>query len=387
MKKQTFYKLVSLAFLFLIVLFLVLFLVVRDKAWSDAEHRELMQLSDVRWTDWLTGEMEEDAHEYVTDQLPGRSFLRAIRTTCATVGGERQNADVYRGKSDYLIERFREPDSALFNRQVEAINAFAAKNKRLNQYMMLVPSASAIMKLKLPQGALLGDEESYLASWQEKLGEEITYIDVSKTLRNHRDEYIYYRTDPEWTSLGAYYAFRESASPLGLDLATDRYESLPVTDDYRGTLPAKSGYNRNVRDTIYLYFNQDDTFLTVMETEEGSEKSATIYPQEALETEDKLDILFGGEHAVMQIETSSQSERILLVFKDSRTDAFLPFLLSNFRTVVVVDLDLYEGSIQDILRKSQFTDILYLYQTSTLAVDTKVPEAFERAVSGDGAAK
>ncbi len=35
------------------------------------------------------------------------------------------------------------------------------------------------------------------------------FVDVRQTLADHKDEYIYYRTDHHWTSLGAYYAYQQ----------------------------------------------------------------------------------------------------------------------------------------------------------------------------------
>lgn len=41
-------------------------------------------------------------------------------------------------------------------------------------------------------------------------------MDVRQTLADHKDEYIYYRTDHHWTSTGAYYAYKLLCDTLGL---------------------------------------------------------------------------------------------------------------------------------------------------------------------------
>lgn len=43
----------------------------------------------------------------------------------------------------------------------------------------------------------------------------MNFIDSYKTLENHKDKYIYYKTDHHWTTLGAYYAFLEVAKKHG----------------------------------------------------------------------------------------------------------------------------------------------------------------------------
>ena len=37
-----------------------------------------------------------------------------------------------------------------------------------------------------------------------------------RPLAAHKDEYIYYRTDHHWTSLGAYYAYQQLCGTLSL---------------------------------------------------------------------------------------------------------------------------------------------------------------------------
>ena len=43
------------------------------------------------------------------------------------------------------------------------------------------------------------------------MNDNIVTVDAYSALRNHADEYIYFRTDHHWTALGAYYAYTQSA--------------------------------------------------------------------------------------------------------------------------------------------------------------------------------
>ena len=42
-------------------------------------------------------------------------------------------------------------------------------------------------------------------------------ISVYETLREHKEEYLYYRTDHHWTTLGAWYAFLEARQVMGIE--------------------------------------------------------------------------------------------------------------------------------------------------------------------------
>ena len=55
-------------------------------------------------------------------------------------------------------------------------------------------------------------------------------------MQSHNEEYIYYRTDHHWTSLGAYYAYRAWALQTGRkakDLSD--FKRVSVFDDFYGT--------------------------------------------------------------------------------------------------------------------------------------------------------
>ena len=83
--------------------------------------------------------------------------------------------------------------------------------------VLLAPAASVIYPENVPANAPLLDEDAYLdqlsAAVQAAGGR---FVDVRQTLAEHKDEYIYYRTDHHWTSLGAYYAYQQLCGALGL---------------------------------------------------------------------------------------------------------------------------------------------------------------------------
>lgn len=83
--------------------------------------------------------------------------------------------------------------------------------------VLLAPAASVIYPENVPANAPLLDEDAYLdqlsAAVQAAGGR---FVDVRQTLAEHKDEYIYYRTDHHWTSLGAYYAYQQLCGTLGL---------------------------------------------------------------------------------------------------------------------------------------------------------------------------
>ena len=60
-------------------------------------------------------------------------------------------------------------------------------------------------------------------------------MDVRGTLTDHKGEYLYYRTDHHWTSLGAYYAYQQLCTALGLTPFDTAAHTAQTADRFYGT--------------------------------------------------------------------------------------------------------------------------------------------------------
>ena len=59
-------------------------------------------------------------------------------------------------------------------------------------------------------------------------------------MNKHKSEKLYYKTDHHWTTQGAFYMFKDTASLFGIkgDVSDD-YVSYTVTDEFNGVLASK----------------------------------------------------------------------------------------------------------------------------------------------------
>ena len=71
------------------------------------------------------------------------------------------------------------------------------------------------MPEKLPAGLEQIDQLGLIQEAYAQVPESAGIVDFSGTLTEHKDEYIYYRTDHHWTTLGAYYAYAQLMQQLG----------------------------------------------------------------------------------------------------------------------------------------------------------------------------
>lgn len=68
--------------------------------------------------------------------------------------------------------------------------------------LMLVPSASVVYPENVPAGAPQIDEKGILEGVAAQGKAYGRVIDVLPALTEHKEEYLYYRTDHHWTTLG-----------------------------------------------------------------------------------------------------------------------------------------------------------------------------------------
>ena len=72
--------------------------------------------------------------------------------------------------------------------------------------------------------------------------------------RYDNGEYVYYKTDHHWTSLGAYYCYRAIMEHFGLEpYPLESFERETVSDAFYGTTHSKGGFKFVEPDTIEFF--------------------------------------------------------------------------------------------------------------------------------------
>ena len=72
----------------------------------------------------------------------------------------------------------------------------------------------------------------------------------------------------------------------------------------------------------------------------------------------------------MQIESDINNGKHLLLIKDSYAHILMPYLMSNYETITMVDLRYYNQNIHELKNKN--TDILFVYSLEGFVNDTSL---------------
>lgn len=336
----------------------------RDREYSPAENRKLAQLPKFSLSALTDGSYFAAWEDYLADQFVGRDTWITLNLQASRLLGAKEAGGVYLCADDYLMEPPAAPDEEALKRNLDAINAFAARHENLQHCMSVVPNAACVMAEKLPANAPVRDQRQDIQDIAARV-QGVSFLNVTDALAQHADEAIYYRTDHHWTSLGAYYAFSDMAAGLGIEQPSEEYDVYPVTDSFEGTLASKSGCHA-VTDVIELYVPKTDIeyYVTV-----DGERTATMYDREKLEEKDQYAVFLGGNDARVDITTTAETGRTLLIFKDSYANCFLQFLLPYYDRIILLDARYYYGDADSVISREGVTDVLFLYNANTFLTD------------------
>ncbi|MCI9439645.1 MAG: hypothetical protein HFH15_00095 [Ruminococcus sp.] len=364
---------VGKAFILCMILFFLLNLIVSDKEMSEEENRMLATMPKLTWSSLTSGDFMTKYEAYLADQFAGRNFWRSMKVGLSSLGGSREEEDILIGKDDYLLEKIVSPDQETLKENIEAIHLFANQNQDIPMYMLLVPNAANVMSSRLPSFAAVQDQNRMFAQVKRELGDTVEWLDAVEALNPHANEKIFYKTDHHWTSLGAFYTFSAVAEQMKIKADSASYfVSYPVSTTFNGMLAAKSGCRLNVKEEIYIYVPRDTDNDVVVNYVDEQRKTTSLFDASKLETRDQYAVFLGENTSVVDIKTVSDSQRRLLLIKDSYANSFVSFLVPHFREIVLVDPRYYGGTIDEIMDTYRISDVLFLYSGNTFFRDNNL---------------
>lgn len=365
-------KTLAIIFIVFLIVMVCLNTYSKDKDFSETENRVLASKPKFTFERLFDGRFTKKYEKYKVDQFVGRDFFVDIKSRTDLLIGKRDNNGVYYGDDGYLLESFNPMDSSEIQSTIASLNNFSTKYKDINSYIAVAPNSINILKDKLPKFAPVIDQEIYLNKLESNLNENIKYIDISQALKTVDDEYIFYKTDHHWTSLGAYISFLTIKDDMHLEGNNTYYEVKMLSNDFNGTLSSKSAFRKNIYDNINAYIPTEDGVEIVVNFSQSQKKTPSLYSSKQLESKDKYSVFLEGNHPILEITTTANTDKELLLIKDSYANAFIPFLVDYYSKIIVVDPRYYYDDLYSLVDTNNISDILFLYNANTFFSDTSL---------------
>ena len=132
----------------------------------------------------------------------------------------------------------------------------------------------------------------------------------------------------------------------------------------------------NIYDTVNIYVHNEEVSYYLTYNNDETEYTS-IYDSSKQYSNDSYEIFFGGNKSIIDIRTNSESESKLLLIKDSYANSFIPFILNNYREIIVIDPRYYHEDINSLINDKQITDIMLYYNMNTFFEDTSLDDMIE----------
>ena len=401
MKKILQYPIAVLFALFISVFFLV-DVFNSDRAFSEFENTSLAQKPAFSWSSFVDGSFGSKYVKYINEQFLGRDNWISMKAVADMGLGRIESHGVTYGDDHYLMEKLEivEDQNYPANAGTNIVKqtALDRSNGMVSSFLQmydqpitfsLVPNSYAILEDEVPTGFPGADQQAYTQQIYRTLSEvddQLEIVDFSDALSQHKDEYIYYRTDHHWTTLGAYYAYIAYCEQKGLTpVSLEELEENKVEDFY-GTFYSKAKRPSQPADTITWYDVDVDEFAFVANLQQDKQLAQLgevvqedglellrvdgMMDQRKFEVRDKYAAFMWGNSGYVKIKSShnlnhqeGKTSRLLL-FKDSYANSMIPYLTYNYDEIIVVDLRYMAKSTKELMQE-EFDDIFVMYNFST----------------------
>ncbi len=340
-----------------------------SKTFSDTENRNLSGLPQISATNVISGKFMSEFDSYCDDQLIFRDLWVSLKANMQLLTFKKENNGVYKSKDSYFINK-PQYDEKIANKNIETIKKVSAGGG-LKVSVAIVPTAYEILTEKLPDNT----EDDKLISNLKGLnsgfdGSNVNVIDVYNTLKENKDEYIYYRTDHHQTALGSFLVYKEIAQAL--ELSPYREKDFNITDradDFLGTNYSKFMIRTNKKDVISQYELKDSKLKSTLTIPEINKEYKSLFVEENLKIKDKYTYYMGGNYSAHIVKTNAGTGKKLVVFKDSYAHSIVPFLANHYAEIHMIDLRYFNDDVFEYMYKNKLSNILVLYNTSNFASD------------------
>lgn len=355
----------SITFLIIIFVIPILHVLFKDKTFSFIENRYLSKFPELSIDSFISGDFNNKLSSYLEDHFPFRDEFINLKSSFELLIGRRDINDVYISKNGYLMESFKDLDLNIVNNNLTLINNLS---ENYNVSLMLIPTSSEILKDYLPPYSLNINQVDLFIYLKNKLNSKVKFIDPTDILNVHKDEYIYYKTDHHYTTLGAYYSYLKFAEQNNISpLNKEDFSIQKVSDTFLGSLFSKINLNTITPDEVYLFHNkkQDEVLVDYL-----TKKSNSLYEFSYLDNpRNHYNIFLDNNHPLIKINTSTKNNKKLCIIKDSYANSFIPFLVNHFEEIHVIDLRFYNKNIINYLDENNLEEVLIYYNIKNFCED------------------
>ncbi|MBQ4600434.1 MAG: hypothetical protein IJB17_02250 [Oscillospiraceae bacterium] len=332
----------------------------QPKASSDAERRPLEQMPQLSVDTVLDGSFMKDFESYSLDQFPLRDSFRQVKSLFHYYGLQQKDnndiylADGYAAKLEYPLNQ-------------TSVDYAVSRFQRLYEKYLLDSGCKVYMAAVPDKGYYLAEENGYLAMDYEAMFAAFRqalpwaqWIDLTDSL----DTGCYYRTDTHWRQEKLLGAAGKLCQAMGVTPpAAEDYTQTAIERPFYGVYYGQAALPMEP-ETMYIMESQ---LLSGCKVTVEMAKKTQVYDMEQLGSKDLYDVFLSGSKSFVTIENpNAQTDRELVIFRDSFGSSIAPLLVQGYKTVTLVDIRYINMETLSMLMDFHGQDVLLLYSTLVL---------------------
>lgn len=278
------------------------------------------------------------------------------------------DATVVVGNSAYELYTYR---SDIAEKYADAISRAAdVLSGTADVYNIIIPLGSGItFPDNLKDQINSSDQQKAVSNIIALMGKHVKEVPIYDALMQHREEYIYFRTDHHWTALGAYYAYEQFCTAKGIEPEDiNTYQTVDF-DNFVGSFYNDTNDARlsGDPDTIHAYFPNCEAAIHVT-AKDGTEYDwMVIYDVSDYNKGIKYSTFIAGDNPYTVISNKNLTDgSSCIVVKESFGNAFVPFLVDHYQTIYVIDYRYWEGNLFDLVRETDASDVIFANNLSMI---------------------
>ncbi len=273
------------------------------------------------------------------------------------------------GGMAFNIFGFSQNTADYYASMVNTLRARMPSNVRF--YEMLVPTAFGVYlsdDIQESLGSVEGEAIDYI---YKQLNDKVKAVNTLDILKRHNSEYIYYRSDHHWTQRGAYYAYFEWCKAKEVEPhKLEDFETVTY-DGFLGTFYAASNQSAtlgNNPDSLETFIPMGTNLMSCTDQNGMTFQWPVINDVTEYPTGVKYSCFVGGDNPYSIIENPAITDgSACILLKESYGNAFAPFLVDHFQTVIIIDYRYYRGNVNDLIKEYKVKDVILLNNVEALS--------------------
>ena len=339
-------KIITLVFIIYIFTFSILGIILKDKEISLSERRKLQTFPAFT----LDSEYIEKIDKYLLDHFPFRDSFRSIKANYNyKLLNKLDNNDIYL-KDNYIFKSEYPTDTKSIDRFINLINKTKTNFNNDNIYIMIIPDKNYYL-----------EDDNFLQIDYDYIYKKIDKLNIKEIdIRNIMSLEDYYETDTHWKQENLDKVVLEMSRVMDFDYQKQNY-NYNIYDNFYGVYYGEAAINRNPEKLTYLNNNNiNSLYVDYLE----NDNLHSIYNLDKLESIDSYEVYLDGASSFIEIyNNSSDSNKELIVFRDSFASSLVPLLTNYYKKITLIDNRYITSSNYLDLIKDNNQDILFMYST------------------------